>query len=74
MKYAESLDHLLAEAHVVSLHVPLTKETEDMVCLDFLKKMRPEAVLINTAHEKLVRENDLWHGFDVNKQLWYACD
>lgn len=29
MKYAESLDHLLAEAHVVSLHVPLTKETED---------------------------------------------
>lgn len=45
-----------------------------MVCLEFLKKMRPEAVLINTAHEKLVRENDLWHGFDVNKQLWYACD
>lgn len=74
MKYAESLDHLLSEANVVSLHVPLTKETEDMVDLPFLQKMKPEAILVNTAHENLVKENDLWHCFDLNKQLWYACD
>ena len=49
-----SLDRLLCEADVVSLHVPLTKDTERMIDADALARMRPGAVLINTARGGLV--------------------
>jgi len=48
------LDDLLAEAEIVSLHVPLTAETEKLLNRDRLKAMRPGAILINTARGGLV--------------------
>jgi phosphoglycerate dehydrogenase-like enzyme len=48
------LHALLAEAEVVSLHVPLTNETERMIDDDAVARMRPGAVLVNTARGGLV--------------------
>lgn len=43
----------------VSLHVPCTEETANMVCKETLELMKPTAFLINTARGGLVCEEDL---------------
>jgi (S)-sulfolactate dehydrogenase len=52
----QTLDHLLAEADVVSLHVPLTPETRNLIDVANLSKMKPDAILINTARGGVVDE------------------
>lgn len=51
-----SLDALFAESDVVSLHVPLTSETEKLVDARRLAAMKAGAVLVNTARGGLVDE------------------
>ncbi len=50
------LDALLAESDIVSLHLPLTPETEGLIDARRLALMRPGAVLVNTARGGLVDE------------------
>lgn len=52
-------DDLLAQADVVSLHVPLLPSTHHMVDASFLKKMKKTAFLINTSRGAVVDENVL---------------
>jgi len=51
-----SLDQLLAESDVVTLHVPFTPETRGLLGRERLAKMKRDAVLINTARGGLVDE------------------
>lgn len=50
------LDSLLAEADVVTLHVPLTDETRRLIDARAIGRMKPEALLINTARGGIVDE------------------
>jgi len=50
------LDALLAEADVVSLHVPLTDSTRGLIGAARLARMKPDAVLVNTARGGVVDE------------------
>lgn len=51
-----SLEDLLAQADIVSLHIPLTDETQGLIGREALRAMRPGAILINTARGGLVDE------------------
>ncbi len=53
------LDELLARADVVTLHVPLTDETRHLIGGPELRRMRRDAVLVNTARGPLVDETAL---------------
>lgn len=53
------MDTLLASADVISLHVPLTDETRNLIDARVLGRMRPTAVLINTARGGIVDESAL---------------
>ncbi len=50
------LDELLARSDFVSLHVPLTSETRHLIGERELRRMRPHALLVNTARGPIVDE------------------
>jgi D-3-phosphoglycerate dehydrogenase len=54
-----TLDRLLAEADILSLHVPLTRETRQILNTDALARMKPTAILVNTARGPVVETDAL---------------
>ena len=50
----DSLDELLAQADVVSLHRPSRPDTRHMINLAALERMKPAAILVNTARADLI--------------------
>ena len=50
---------LLAESDILSLHSPSTPETKGIVNSDTLRRMKPGAILVNTARGDLIREEAL---------------
>lgn len=55
-EHRASLDDLLAESDVVSLHVPATPATRRMLDAERIARMRPGAILVNTARGDVVDE------------------
>ena len=49
LSFQSDLSVIFKEADIVSIHVPLNKDTEKLVNHDFLKLMKPNSLLINTA-------------------------
>ncbi len=54
--WCESIDELIERVDIVSLHVPLTSESEKIMNRERLKKMKPDAILINVSRPELVDE------------------
>jgi len=63
------LDAALAQADMVSLHIPSTSATRHFVNAVFLSKLKPTCVLINTARGAVVDESAL---YDVLKAGYIA--
>lgn len=59
-----SLDDVITKSDIISLHCPLTAETTGLVNYDFLKKMKPTALLINTSRGPVINEADLKKALD----------
>ncbi|MFC1963146.1 C-terminal binding protein [Chloroflexota bacterium] len=55
-----SLNELLTRSDIVSIHVPLTKETTQLLRLEQFKVMKPSACLINTARGAVIDSDALY--------------
>lgn len=58
IKYT-SFDKLIRQSDIVSIHVPHTKETDQLINIKIFKRMKSSAVLINTSRGKIVDQKDL---------------
>jgi glyoxylate reductase len=58
VKYV-AFDKLITQSDIISIHVPHTKETNQIFNMKILKKMKKTAFLINTSRGKVVNEKDL---------------
>jgi len=62
-----TLDDLYSNADIISLHVPLTKETEYMINQDSISKMKEGVMIINTGRGKLIQTKALIDGLKCKK-------
>lgn len=69
-----SFDELIGRSDVISIHVHLNKETENMFNAETFEKMKPDAFLINTSRGKIVNENDLLVALKNKKIAGYGAD
>jgi D-3-phosphoglycerate dehydrogenase len=58
-KQVKSLDKLLAESDIISLHVPETASTQNMISAEQFSKMKKGAIFINAARGTVVNIDDL---------------
>ncbi len=69
-----SFDELLERSDFVSLHVPLTAETVQLMDVMALSRMKPDACLINTSRGGLVDEKALWMALRMERIRMAALD
>jgi D-3-phosphoglycerate dehydrogenase len=69
-----SLDELLSESDYLSLHVPLTDETRNMINSDLIGRMKEGVVIVNTARGGCVDEADMKAALESGAVRAYATD
>lgn len=69
-----SLDELLKESDVISLHCPLFPETQGIINKDSISKMKDGVLIINTARGPLIVEEDLKEALVSGKVAGAAVD
>jgi (S)-sulfolactate dehydrogenase len=69
-----SIDELAATCDIISVHVPLTDETRNLVDAEFIGRMRGGAVLINTARGGVVNERAVIEALRENRLGGAALD
>ena len=65
------LEDGLKEADILSLSVPLTEETHNMINLEKMKIMKNSAIIINTSRGGVINEKDLSEA--LNKGILYGA-
>ncbi|RJS86325.1 3-phosphoglycerate dehydrogenase [Candidatus Bathyarchaeota archaeon] len=68
------LDELLRQSDIVSIHVPLSKETRNMIDAEEIGKMKDGAFLINTSRGEIVNEKALLNALRSGKLGGAALD
>jgi phosphoglycerate dehydrogenase-like enzyme len=68
------LNELLSRSDMVSLHLPLTAETRGFIGREQFARMKPSAILINTARGPVVDQSALIEALDQNRLVGAGLD
>jgi len=68
------LETLLHESDFISVHVPLTPETRHLVNAEFLAKLKPNAVLVNTSRGGVLDQDALYQTLKERRIFAAALD
>ncbi|MBM4237289.1 MAG: C-terminal binding protein [Euryarchaeota archaeon] len=69
-----TLEKLLAESDIVSVHTPLTKETRHMLRYEQFRKMKRSAILVNTSRGPVIKVPDLARALEEGLIAYAALD
>lgn len=69
-----SLDELLAQSDLISLHCPLTENTYHLINRETIRKMKDGVILVNTSRGALVKTEDLIEGIRARKFFGVGLD
>ena len=70
----KTLDEVLAQSDVITIHTPLTDQTRGMFNKDAFAKMKDGVMIINTARGKVIAEADLAEALKSGKVRAYGTD
>ncbi len=72
--YTNSLEELAAKVDILSVHIPQTPESVNLIDAAILSKMKTSAYLINAARGPIVNQNDLSEALNNNQLAGAAID
>jgi D-3-phosphoglycerate dehydrogenase len=73
-EFAPELDHVYREADFITVHMPVTKETKEMLNAAAFSKMKPGVKIVNCARGEIISETDLIAALESNKVAGAALD
>jgi D-3-phosphoglycerate dehydrogenase len=74
VKLCDSLDEVLHDSDVLTVHTPLTQETQNMITATEISKMKQGVIIINCARGGIVNENDLYEALKSGKVFAAGID
>jgi len=69
-----SMEEILSQSDLISLHCPLTDETYHLICRETIQKMKDGVILVNTSRGGLVKTEDLIEGIRARKFFAVGLD
>ncbi len=68
-----SLDELLKQSKIISIHAPLNKNTNNLITKDKLLKIKNDSVILNLGRGGIINENDLAEILEI-KNIYVGVD
>ena len=68
------LDQIYEVSDIISLHIPLTNETKNLINKVSFYKMKQKPIIINTSRGSVINENDLIDAYNNNHISGFALD
>lgn len=70
----QTLEQVISNCDIITLHIPSTVETKNIMNRTLFQKMKDHAILINTSRGDLINEEDLYEGLKEKKPAFAALD
>ena len=70
----ETLENVLNNSHVISLHIPLTQETNNLINTETIKLMKKKPIIINSSRGGIINEKHLIDAYLNNQISGFALD
>lgn len=70
----KNLEDVLSQSDIISIHLPLTSDTENIIDFSALRKLKSHSVIVNTARGGIVNENDLNTFLSSHPDVFAAFD
>jgi len=70
----ESLDYVLNNSHIISLHIPLNNETNNLINFETIKLMKNKPIIINSSRGGIINEDHMIDAYLKNQISGFALD